>query len=359
MGDLIDLNDIMAGIPEGMLDSVNALRESCTETHGFEPILLRMDLPDGTCCMIGLCLRRQFLAEDERIAGEYVRQAASGSSGGVAKMMDGLAAIEDAFAFAYIGDQGSLDLYHLMPRRENLDDTVRLKSELNRRMPINRNSGLKLVEATPPAAPPPPATLEEKPIGCPPCTVKGVGEWSIELGAEPVVFMWGAPESNSLDPVPDDAYTNRATAPSHDLLATYRDLVDRGIVQSEFSQELVERIERPITIKYDVLKTTSDFQGFIDCPFASAPIPIVLLREYVRCKLHPNWADNMLRLVGVRDPAMSRDLAKRVAEVKRLRAFIEGLTEDGCSYGDGCPVFGSNHYRCLACRAREVLESTD
>lgn len=49
------------------------------------------------------------------------------------------------------------------------------------------------------------------------------------------------------------------------------------------------------------------------------------------------------------------DIPSLIAEVRRLRAFIEELTVDGCSYGDGCPVFGSNHYRCLACRAKEAL----
>lgn len=43
-----------------------------------------------------------------------------------------------------------------------------------------------------------------------------------------------------------------------------------------------------------------------------------------------------------------------------LRSFAEEVAEHDCDYGDGCPLFPKvklNHYRCLSCRAREVLET--
>ena len=57
------------------------------------------------------------------------------------------------------------------------------------------------------------------------------------------------------------------------------------------------------------------------------------------------------------------DLKVDREEIRRIRverdvfkAFIAGLAEGDCGYGDNCPVFGSRHGRCVHCLAREVLE---
>jgi hypothetical protein len=35
--------------------------------------------------------------------------------------------------------------------------------------------------------------------------------------------------------------------------------------------------------------------------------------------------------------------------------FVQELADDECKYNDGCPVFGSNHGRCISCKARAAL----
>jgi hypothetical protein len=49
-----------------------------------------------------------------------------------------------------------------------------------------------------------------------------------------------------------------------------------------------------------------------------------------------------------------RDYWREKAE--RLEDFVREISEEDCHYGDGCPVFGSNHGRCLGCKARRARE---
>lgn len=62
------------------------------------------------------------------------------------------------------------------------------------------------------------------------------------------------------------------------------------------------------------------------------------------------------------------DAGKKLAQKAQLRltrklehvvAFVLELAEEGCSYGDDCPAFGSRHGTCLACRARNAIERLD
>lgn len=43
-------------------------------------------------------------------------------------------------------------------------------------------------------------------------------------------------------------------------------------------------------------------------------------------------------------------------ELARLRSVISDIAEGDCAYGGGCPTFGSNHGKCLACIARGAIE---
>jgi hypothetical protein len=44
------------------------------------------------------------------------------------------------------------------------------------------------------------------------------------------------------------------------------------------------------------------------------------------------------------------------SERDNLRAFVEELAEEGCTYKDNCPPFGTNHGACLSCQARRTLD---
>ena len=57
---------------------------------------------------------------------------------------------------------------------------------------------------------------------------------------------------------------------------------------------------------------------------------------------------------GCRRDAMEKLSASR-AEAERLRGVLSGFAEADCEYGDGCPDFGSRHYRCTGCIARAAL----
>ena len=57
--------------------------------------------------------------------------------------------------------------------------------------------------------------------------------------------------------------------------------------------------------------------------------------------------------------AVSKSLSEvkaHKARIKILFAFVSDMTEHDCTYGDNCPIFGSNHGRCTGCKARTVME---
>jgi predicted RNase H-like nuclease (RuvC/YqgF family) len=41
--------------------------------------------------------------------------------------------------------------------------------------------------------------------------------------------------------------------------------------------------------------------------------------------------------------------------VRTLEEALRGFAEGDCEYGDGCPTFGTNHGRCVPCKARAAL----
>jgi hypothetical protein len=47
-------------------------------------------------------------------------------------------------------------------------------------------------------------------------------------------------------------------------------------------------------------------------------------------------------------------IADLLEEAATALDFVQELADDSCTYGDDCPE-GSNHGRCLRCRARAVL----
>lgn len=48
-------------------------------------------------------------------------------------------------------------------------------------------------------------------------------------------------------------------------------------------------------------------------------------------------------------------IADLLEEAATALDFVQELADETCEYGDGCPTFGSNHGRCLHCKAREAL----
>jgi hypothetical protein len=48
-------------------------------------------------------------------------------------------------------------------------------------------------------------------------------------------------------------------------------------------------------------------------------------------------------------------IADLLEEAATALDFVQELANDSCKYGDDCPEFGSNHGRCMRCRARVVL----
>ena len=53
--------------------------------------------------------------------------------------------------------------------------------------------------------------------------------------------------------------------------------------------------------------------------------------------------------------AKNERLSEADTEVERLRGVLSDFAEADCEYGDGCPDFGSRHYRCTGCIARAAL----
>lgn len=64
-------------------------------------------------------------------------------------------------------------------------------------------------------------------------------------------------------------------------------------------------------------------------------------------------------LIRQRDTLRS-EVARLTAEVEAMRAVVstmEDFAEHDCTYGDGCPVFGSRHGVCIGCKARRALDA--
>ena len=47
------------------------------------------------------------------------------------------------------------------------------------------------------------------------------------------------------------------------------------------------------------------------------------------------------------------DMAKALSD---MEAGLEAIAEHDCDYGDNCPTFGTTHYQCIPCVAREWLK---
>ena len=45
------------------------------------------------------------------------------------------------------------------------------------------------------------------------------------------------------------------------------------------------------------------------------------------------------------------------ADYQALRAFIQETADEECEYKDNCPPFGTRHYQCRPCKAREILKN--
>ena len=58
------------------------------------------------------------------------------------------------------------------------------------------------------------------------------------------------------------------------------------------------------------------------------------------------------------DATLAAALAETRAELEAAREALEGIAEGDCEYGDNCPEFGSRHYQCTSCKAREALDAT-
>lgn len=63
--------------------------------------------------------------------------------------------------------------------------------------------------------------------------------------------------------------------------------------------------------------------------------------------------------VGVDHAAREEErerVSRELAQVNRLKYFMEGFAERDCTYGDNCPKFGTKHGPCVGCLARTALE---
>jgi hypothetical protein len=52
-------------------------------------------------------------------------------------------------------------------------------------------------------------------------------------------------------------------------------------------------------------------------------------------------------------------LPRSLAANRVAVAFIRELADEDCAYGDDCPSFGTNHGRCLECKARAALSAME
>lgn len=48
-------------------------------------------------------------------------------------------------------------------------------------------------------------------------------------------------------------------------------------------------------------------------------------------------------------------IADLLEEAATALDFVQELADEDCEYGDDCPDFGTNHYRCLRCKAQKAL----
>lgn len=49
-------------------------------------------------------------------------------------------------------------------------------------------------------------------------------------------------------------------------------------------------------------------------------------------------------------------IADLLEEAANALDFVQELADEDCKYHDGCPTFGSNHGRCIPCKARHALD---
>ena len=62
-----------------------------------------------------------------------------------------------------------------------------------------------------------------------------------------------------------------------------------------------------------------------------------------------------LPVLASRAAAHMQNQAEAVRLLRPLRGTMEDFAEHDCTYGDGCPPFGSRHGRCTGCIARTAL----
>lgn len=48
-------------------------------------------------------------------------------------------------------------------------------------------------------------------------------------------------------------------------------------------------------------------------------------------------------------------IADLLEEAANALDLVQEWADEECSYKDGCPTFGSNHGRCMSCKARAAL----
>lgn len=64
-------------------------------------------------------------------------------------------------------------------------------------------------------------------------------------------------------------------------------------------------------------------------------------------------------LTEARAHGAAEERAKWESKYNVLRSALSDLAEGDCSYGDGCPAFGSRHGQCCSCKAREALSKVE
>lgn len=50
-------------------------------------------------------------------------------------------------------------------------------------------------------------------------------------------------------------------------------------------------------------------------------------------------------------------IADLLEEAANALDFVQELADEDCEYKDDCPDFGTNHYRCLRCKAKRTLNN--
>jgi hypothetical protein len=71
-----------------------------------------------------------------------------------------------------------------------------------------------------------------------------------------------------------------------------------------------------------------------------------------------DWSETMHGL-RLRAEHVERKLTSTEKALAHLRDLAQDLSDEGCSYGDGCPTFRSRHGTCHACMGRKALGHGD